>query len=246
MGPKRDDVKNLGERQAGLVVILSSLPWFFPSAAQAALSDPAFDNFDHGRLIVLSALAAGAVALAIATALWALAEQKNTQVLRRALKASLARSKAALGERDALLGAGREALVVWGREGVTPLSYGGGEALLKSCLKGADAAALNQAMENLVAKGSAFRIPVLDQHGKELIARGRAVGSMAVVWLEEAPLVQAGESKDAATFRAILDALPVPVWLRDKALALTWANHAFLKSTGAANLEAAPVDLRNA
>ncbi|HWC63584.1 MAG TPA: PAS-domain containing protein, partial [Rhizomicrobium sp.] len=225
-----------GARQAGLVVILSFL---FSPPAQAAL-DPAFDNFDHGRLIVLSALAAGAVALAIAVSLWALAAQKNAQLLRRALKAAAARNKAALGERDALLGAGREALVVWRRDEALPLSYGGGEAMLNSCLKGADTLALSQALENLSAKGVTFRLSVHDQYGKKLIARGRAVGSMAVVWLEEPP--PAGESKAAADFRAILDALPIPVWLRDKALALSWANHAFLKSAGAANLEAARRD----
>src|SRR5262249_35892549 len=38
---------------------------------------------------------------------------------------------------------------------------------------------------------------------------------------------------------AILDALPVPVWLRDKGLALSWGNHAFLASAGAATLDEA-------
>ena len=57
------------------------------------------------------------------------------------------------------------------------------------------------------------------------MARGRAVGGMAAVWLEE-PAVDSS----AADFRAILDALPIPVWLRDKGLALTWGNHAFLDS----------------
>src|SRR4029078_10369205 len=36
--------------------------------------------------------------------------------------------------------------------------------------------------------------------------------------------------------KAILDALPVPVWLRDKALALSWGNHAFLRGAGARDL----------
>ena len=164
MGPKRDDVKKRGVRRAGLVVILSSLSsvfWaFFPPPALAADPSPAdliFSNFDHGQVIVLSALASGAVALAIAASLWALAEQRSAQHLRRLLRGALARNKASLGERDALLGASREALVVWGRAGVMPLSYGGGEAMLNSCLKGADAATLTKALENLSAKGTGFR-----------------------------------------------------------------------------------------
>ncbi len=100
--------------------------------------------------MVLSALAAGGVALAIAAGLWALAEQHSARRLRRSLRMTGARSKAAVGERDALLGAGREPLVVWGRDGSGPHSYGGGEELLQSCLKGPDALALSAAIDGLV------------------------------------------------------------------------------------------------
>src|SRR6201995_1384895 len=66
--------------------------------------------------LVLAAVTAGALALAIAAALWAMAEQIRAGKLRRALRSSNARTRAAVGERDALLSAGREALVVWGRD----------------------------------------------------------------------------------------------------------------------------------
>ena len=154
--------------------------------------------------------------------------------LRRSLRLTGARSKSAVGERDALLGAGREALVVWGRDGSGPFSYGGGEEMLNACLKGADALALSKALDDLSDRGIAFKIPVADHHGRKLVARGRAVGGMAAVWLDE-PVVEAA----SADFRAILDALPIPVWLRDKGLALTWGNHAFLASTGAESLDVA-------
>ena len=229
MGPKRAIVKNWWIKPGGTVAFLSS------TALPAFAADTA--SFDNGRLVVLSAMASGAVALAIAASLWALAEQRGAQRLRRALKAAGARSKAAVGERDALLGAGREALVVWGRDGSGPFSYGGGDALLDSCLKGADALALSKALDDLSDKGTSFQIPARDAHGRKLVARGRAVGSMAAVWLEEPSIAAA-----TTDFRAILDALPLPVWLRDKALALTWANHAFLKATAAPDLDAARRD----
>ena len=183
---------------------------------------------------MLSALAAGAVALAIAASLWALAEQQGAQRLRRAIRFTGARTRNAVGERDALLGAGREALVVWGRDGSGPFSYGGGEQLLDSCLKGPDALALSTALDGLSDRGVAFKIPVSDAGGRKLQARGRAVGSMAAVWLEETAAEAA-----SADFRAILDALPIPVWLRDKGLALSWGNHAFLTSAGAKDVAAA-------
>ena len=59
---------------------------------------------------------------------------------------------------------------------------------------------------------------------------------MAAVWVEEMAVEAV-----SADFRAILDALPIPVWLRDKGLALTWGNHAFLTSTGASDIAAARV-----
>ncbi len=103
-----------------------------------------------------------------------------------------------------------------------------------SCLKGPDALALSTALDGLSDRGTAFKIPVSDSTGRKLQARGRAVGSMAAVWLEETAVEAA-----SADFRAILDALPIPVWLRDKGLALNWGNHAFLKSAGVKDVAAA-------
>ncbi|HWF63496.1 MAG TPA: PAS-domain containing protein, partial [Rhizomicrobium sp.] len=205
-----------------------------PRPAYAADPVNLIIGFDTGRLLVLSALAAGAVALAIAASLWALAEQRNASRLRRALKATATRNRSQLSERDALLTAGREALVIWGQNGAASLSYGGGEEKLNAILRGPDGAMLTQALNDLAAHGQSFKLPLSDVNGKKFNARGRAVGALAAVWLGE-PQVE----KAAADFRAILDALPIPVWLRDKGLALNWANHAFLKHTGAASIEAA-------
>jgi signal transduction histidine kinase len=213
----------------GIGLAAASALMAVPQPALAALPDL---QGTSGQIVVLSALAAGGVALAIAAGLWALAEQRIAAKLRRSLRLTGARTKAAVGERDALLGAGREPLVVWGRDGAGPYSYGGGEQALQSCLKGPDALALSSAIDGLSDRGAAFQIPVSDTYGRKLIARGRAVGGMAAVWLEE-PTVSA----EAADYKAILNALPTPVWLRDKGLALTWGNHAFLKGAGAADLE---------
>ncbi|HYS47124.1 MAG TPA: hypothetical protein VEM35_11830, partial [Rhizomicrobium sp.] len=192
--------------------------------------------FQNGNIVVLSALACGGVALAIAAGLWALAEQRAAHRLRRSLRNAGTKTKAALGERDALLSAGREALLVWGRDGSGPFSYGGGDELLQSCLKGADALVLSSALDGLSDRGVSFQLPVHDSQGRLLVARGRAVGSMAAVWLEEQAVAAVEQSAD---YKAILDALPIPVWLRDKALALAWGNHAFLKGAGARDLETA-------
>jgi signal transduction histidine kinase len=209
-----------------------------PSPAWAADPVNLIIGFDTGRLVVLSALAAGAVALAIAAALWALAEQRSASRLRRVLKTIGARTKSQLGERDALLAAGREALVIWGpggdKGGAASLSYNGGEEMLNSILRGPDGAVITKALADLAERGVSFKFLVSDASGKKFTARGRAVGSLAAIWLAE-PQAE----KATADFRAILDALPIPVWLRDNGLALAWANHAFLSNTGAASIEAA-------
>ena len=207
-----------------------------PMPAQAAVPD--LLTLQSGNAVVLSALACGGVALAIAAGLWALAEQRTSARLRRSLRSMSGRSKAAIGEREALICAGREMLVVWGRDGAGPFSYGGGEEALQSCLKGADALALSTAIDGLSERGAPFQMKAHDANGRLLLARGRAVGSMAAVWLEEPQAAIAS----GADYRAILDALPIPVWLRDKGLAISWGNHAFLKGSGAADLDSARRD----
>jgi signal transduction histidine kinase len=185
--------------------------------------------------LVAGAIATGAIALAVAAGLWAIAEQRAQMRLRRSLRISGARARAAAGARDALIAAGREAMVVWGRDGVAPYSYGGGEQLLDSCLAGPDATAVAQALDALSDNATAFALTAHTQSGRAVALRGRAVGSMAAVWLEPEPKAK-GPKLD---FRAVLDALPVPVWLRDKTLSLIWGNQTFLATTGVENLDTA-------
>ena len=136
---------------AGRRALLTTAPLALLSALGSAPALAASDGqlataFQNGNIVVLSALACGGVALAVAAGLWALAEQRNARRLARSLRAVGAKAKAALGERDALLGAGREALVVWGRDGSGPFSYNGGDEQLQSCLRGAEALALSGAI----------------------------------------------------------------------------------------------------
>ena len=187
------------------------------------------------RDLVLAAVTTGAVALAVAAGLWAVAEQKVTLRLRRALRVAGARTRAAVGERDALLSAGKEALIVWGRDGSGPYSYGGAEAAIDSCLAGADAIELSRALDALSEKAESFALRAHDRNGHPIHFRGRAVGGMAAVWVEPEQKVKS-QSLD---FRGMLDALPIPVWLRDRTLSLVWANRAFVEASGTANAETA-------
>lgn len=235
MGPTLGRQKNPGLREgfagwrvAGLV----AATLFFSASPAFAQDDIATEQY-----LVLFAVAAGAVSLAIAAALWALSEQNAAGRLRRLLRISGARVRAAIEERDALLASGREALVVWGRDETAPLTYGGGEALLDSCLAGAQATELSRALDELSDRGTEFRLDAHDKTGRAISVRGRAVGSMAAVWLE--PAVAATSTSTSAThFRQMLDLLPLPVWIRDAKLSLAWANRAYLGATGTSSLAA--------
>ncbi|HEX3808245.1 MAG TPA: PAS-domain containing protein [Rhizomicrobium sp.] len=205
-------------------------------ALGAALLCPgaAFAATAPSPALVSVGVAIGAIALALAAALWALAEQRATKHLRRNLRQMAGRVRAAIGARDALLNAGRDALIVWGREGTEPFSYRGADALLDSCLAGQDATSLSQALDGLGDKGVPFTLHVHDRNGRALEARGRAVGGMAAVWLDPEDAVSM-----APDFAAVLDALSIPVWLRDRALSLVWGNRAFLAATNALTLDVA-------
>ncbi|HWA30518.1 MAG TPA: PAS domain-containing protein, partial [Rhizomicrobium sp.] len=198
---------------------------------------PALADTSHAldeTTMVAVAIGAGAVALAIAAGLWALAEQHISLRLRRTLRGANARARASASARDALLSASRESLIVWGRDGSAAHSYGGAEALLDSCLEGADATELSTAIDALSDQGVAFQMTAHDKHGKPVKLRGRAVGAMAALWLE----IEEEKVQDATPdFRAVLDALPIPVWLRDKTLTLIWGNRAFAAAAGATDME---------
>ena len=178
--------------------------------------------------ILSAAVSAGAVALAIAAALWALAAIRATGQAGRSQRSLNARAQSALAARDALIAAGRESVVVWGNAVDGSHSYNGGDALLDSCLAGPDATSLSQALDDLAETGKPFELATHDKDGEPVRIRARAVGGFAAVWLDK----EAAESR-RPSHNAVLDALPLPVWLRDRALSLTWVNRAYANAVGA-------------
>jgi signal transduction histidine kinase len=197
---------------------------------------PAHAAVDAGGAVsvVASALATGAVALAVAAGVWALAERRDARRLRRVLRTAENRARAATGARDALIAAGRESVIVWGRDGQSPRIYGKADQLLDACLAGLDATTLSTALDALAEKGVPFTLTAHDAQGRAIAVRGRAVGAFVALWLTEEEA-----KKGALDFQGVLDALPIPVWLRDRTLALVWGNSAFVHAAGQADIDAA-------
>ncbi|HEY6579247.1 MAG TPA: PAS-domain containing protein, partial [Rhizomicrobium sp.] len=178
-------------------------------------------------------IAVGAIALGLAAAMWASAQVQAARRLKQGSRQLAESAKAAIAMRDALIAAGRDPLVIWGGDEPSARSYGPAEAIVESCLAGQDAIELAEALDALAERGAPFLLKAHDEQGRSVDLRGRAVGSLAAVWVEtNGPAGQ-------AVYRAILDAVPVPIWLRDAARTLTWGNRAFVAAAGQIDLEAA-------
>ncbi len=175
-----------------------------------------------------AAFIVSAVVVGIAASLWAAAAHTRYTFHRREMRSELARSRAVLLLRDAIIEGGGDAIVVMGVDMSVPLTFGGGSSMLQDCLSGQDAAGLAAALDRLLEAGVAFDLRARIASGGHARVRGYPIGRRAVLYLRRAEGVSAN-----ADPRAALDRLPQPVWLRSAAdQRLTWVNRAFLAVTG--------------
>lgn len=180
----------------------------------------------------LAAVVVASLLLGCCCCTWAVVSRLRYRSYRAAMRATLARTQADVRFREAMISACPEAIAVLGSDMNAPLSYRGGSGLLQACLDGPDAATLAVKLEDLLAAGTGFTATVRTANFPHVNVRGCAVGSRAAVFFR---IDKTGAEPDA-DFAAVLDALPLPVWLRNKHLVLTWANRTFLTATGTATL----------
>ncbi|HXI99707.1 MAG TPA: ATP-binding protein [Micropepsaceae bacterium] len=174
------------------------------------------------------AIVLASAALGFAGALWALSEYQSTNHLRKALRVATAHARTLLSARDAWLSAGRESLLVWGADMAEPLSFGEGAELMQACLSGPQALELSTALDGLAANGATFALNCATDGGRTIAVRGRPAGGHLAVFFE-------ARSQEAALqldFRATVNALPMPVWIRGRDQTLAFVNRAFLATAG--------------
>lgn len=181
------------------------------------------------------AVAGGGIALGLAAAIWALAEHRAARAARRGVKNVTAWARAAVSMRDALLAETRESLLVWDGAGRKTLCHGDADVRLRDCLDGPDASQLLAAIDALHGRGEGFELAARDPDGRKCRVRGRAIGGSAAVWLER----EDESALHGAELTAALDALPMPIWLRDPDMSLRWANRAFLTAVAANDIGSA-------
>jgi signal transduction histidine kinase len=103
--------------------------------------------------------------------------------------------------------------------------------------------ALKSALDKLFANGRSFNVILKTLAGGTLEAEGRAAGGRAVLRFKDvSPYkaeiariddLHAALARDIKSSRALLDTLPMPVWLRDPEGRLIWVNAAYVKAVEA-------------
>jgi PAS domain-containing protein len=188
----------------------------------------------QGELAMASAVSASLLVCVLSCA-WALVERVRAAGVRFSLEQNLTRAQSEIRFREAVIQACPEAIVVMDADLPGAQSYHGGSALLQSCLEGPDSAAFAAKLSGLLECGAPFAAKVRTRVNKSVAIQGSVVGSRAAIFLR----IEECTSELESDLRAILEAMPVPVWIRNRAFALTWANRAFLTATGVGTLDKA-------
>lgn len=102
---------------------------------------------------------------------------------------------------------------------------------------------LKAALDKLFTNGRSFNIILKTIAGGTLEAEGRAAGGRAVLRFKDVSTYKAeiarideqhgALARDIRSSRALLETLPMPVWLRDTAGRLVWVNSAYVKAVEA-------------
>lgn len=206
---------------------------------------------------VLAGVMGGSVVFAVVAAmLFVRAAQKKRLAGYHARKHAQSLSR----ERDALrtlLSVEPQLLVRWdgsGKPEIAASSLDGSVELPGTCeallqfdqwLDKRSAGSFQKRVAALVATGESFSEEIETQTGAMLTATGRASGGSAILKLREAPKVSAGQgvaegnhkrlALDLDISLALFDAIPMPVWFRDRAGKLSWVNQAYATSVDAAD-----------
>jgi signal transduction histidine kinase len=210
------------------------------------------------------AILVGLVAFAVILSLLHLYERARWTRRERELAAALDVLRGAHDRAEVLLNAERQLIITWDGhgepvvegdvglafQGERPASGAAGRVLaFGAWLLPADAASVEAALEALRARGTGFSLSLRTQTGRSIDAQGQAVAGRALLRLRET----SPERREIADLRAtldetrrglsalagLLDAIPQPVWRRNREGGLAWVNTAYAAAVDAQSREAA-------
>jgi signal transduction histidine kinase len=204
------------------------------------------------RHISLIALVGGAAFVA-GLIVWHMTSSARREA--RYAKAESLQLRRNLAAADAIIRAEQQVLIFWEQgqavrivahtlSGVAGLPDQHAELLrFGQWLEATAAQTLKSALDRLFANGLAFNIILRTSAGANLEAEGRAAGGRAVLRFKDVSGFkhelaniferQSMLARDVKTSRALLNTLPMPVWLRDSSGRLTWVNTAYVSAVEA-------------
>ena len=246
-----------------------------PSAASAGITLPILSGDVTGEqdltgLILLILLLFGTF-----TAVLHLVGRRDWTRREKALTAELAQTHARLDRANLFLSTEPQIVIAWGAADGEPEVEGDYSLVtdaplprrvlgFASWLAPDLAQKMDQAVERLRERGEGFSVAVASTRGRHFEIEGRAVAGRAVMRIRDVSgdrlqLVRLREShtellNELNAIRAMLDAIPHPVWTRDVDSRLAWSNAAYARAVeakdaievGARSLELFDGDVREA
>ncbi|MBO0750674.1 MAG: PAS-domain containing protein [Bradyrhizobiaceae bacterium] len=238
-------------------------PWLSSIAYASTVHVEAVRGLDVLELTGL-ALFFGALISAAVTAVLLVRTREVLRHERGRARSERAALDAEIDRLYALLQSEPQVIVAWGRD-AKPVIIGEPAAVapeiapnhlmsFATWLKPGHASRLQAAVERLSSRGEAFSLPVTTGAGRHVAVEGRAIGGNAILRFHDV----SGLRKDiveltarlqqqqavAETQRALLEAIPSPVWIRDAGGRLTFVNAAYARAAGVTDPASAVVQAR--
>ncbi len=223
-----------------------------------AMLSRTLQTMPRGQLFLLS-LGVGLAAFTITVCVVMLWTRRRLVETEAAARKEIVALQARLDRADALMTVDPQVLIVWPSRDGTPEVIGNpgviglgrqGEPLLAfgTWLDAEHALAFERAVTALRERGEGFSMRLATSAGRPLEALGRAIGGRAVLRLldvsgarrevADMTLRVDAMTRELAALKALVEAMPMPVWVRDRSGALTYANPAYVRAVEAASLPA--------
>ncbi|MEA1834537.1 PAS-domain containing protein [Methylobacterium durans] len=248
---------------AGALIVAATGPVGEALAAPQAEASGAIAGLHTHNLAGLSILI-GLTVFATILSLLHLHERSRWTRREREQAAALGALRGAHDRAEMLLNAERQVIITWEGlgepviEGDVGLAFDGARPAATAArrilafgtwLAPSDAAALEAGVETLRVRGTGFRLNLRSQSGQSVEAQGQAVAGRALLRLRETTeerreLMELRETLDEArrglaALAGLLDAIPQPVWRRNRDGGLAWVNTAYVGAVEAPSREAA-------
>ncbi len=250
------------KRSALAMAVLATLP-SLAVPAQAQSGDPLTDSLSFMEAIrgleaqELAGLTLffGALIFAVVTAVLLVRTRERLRVERVRARAEVAARDSEIDRLYGLLLAEPQVIVAWSRS-AAPQIIGNPATIapdiaperlmsFAAWLRPEQASGLDSVVDRLLTRGEAFSISLTTAAGRYVSVEGRAIGGSATLRFHDVSGLKKEiaeltfrlqmQQADADAQRALLEALPSPVWTRDPGGRLTFVNPAFARAVGAAD-----------